>query len=113
MIRELRVTGDAIDIAVRVVDFGDIRPAVVTALGRIGMTYEHFMERIGGAGLIHFVDDLPTRHVTNVLRSAKQRQGQQRWEPNDIIDIVAPPVPAVYCDVLVTEKQRGRTKCVW
>lgn len=40
-----------------------------------------------------------------MLRSAKHRQGQQHWEPNDFIDIVALPVPAVYCDVLVTEKQ--------
>lgn len=104
-IREHRLTGGAIDIAVRGADFGDIRPAVVTALERIGMTYGQFLERVGGEGLIDFVDDLPTRYVTNVLRSAKHRQGHQQWEPNDFIDIVALPVPAVHCDVLVTEKQ--------
>lgn len=104
-IREHRLTGGAIDIAVRGADFGDIRPAVVTALERIGMTYGQSLERVGGEGLIDFVDDLPTRYVTNVLRSAKHRQWQQQWEPNDFIDIVALPVPAVYCDVLVTEKQ--------
>ncbi|MGI8699918.1 MAG: hypothetical protein ACR2JU_01685 [Nocardioidaceae bacterium] len=103
-IRQHRLTGNAIDIAVRGADFGDIRPAVVDGLERIGMTYQQFLERVGVKGLIAF-DDLPTRYVTNVLRSAKHRQGQQRWEPNDFIDIVALPVPAVYCDVLVTEKQ--------
>lgn len=27
------------------------------------------------------------------------------WEPNDYIDVVALPVAAVYCDVVITEKQ--------
>lgn len=104
-IREHRLKGRAIDIAVRGADFGDIRPPVVAALDRVGMTYEQFLNRVGNEGLIAFMDDLPTRYVTNVLRSEKHRQGQQHWEPNDFIDIVALPVAAVYCDVLVTEKQ--------
>ena len=39
------------------------------------------------------------------MRSAKHRQTEQRWEPNDFIDVVALPVAAVYCDVVVTERQ--------
>lgn len=104
-IKQHGLTGSVIDIAVRGADFGDIRPAIITALERIGMTYEQFMNTLGDAGLIDFMDDLPTRYVTNVLRSAKHRQGEQKWEPNDVIDIVVLPVPAVYCDVVVTEKQ--------
>lgn len=99
------LTGDDIDQAVRGTDFGDIRPAVIGALDRIGMTYDQFMEDITVGELMSFIDDLPTRYVTNVMRSAKHRQTQQKWEPNDFIDIVALPVAAVYCEVVVTEKQ--------
>lgn len=63
------------------------------------------MQGITVGELMSFIDDLPTRYVTTVMRSAKHRQTQQRWEPNDFIDIVALPVAAVYCDVVVTEKQ--------
>jgi hypothetical protein len=61
------------------------------------MTYDQFMSNITVAELMSFIDDLPTRYVTNVMRSAKHRQNQQKWEPNDFIDIVALPVAAVYC----------------
>jgi hypothetical protein len=99
------LNGELIDQAVRGTDFGDIRPALVEALGRIGLTYEQFMQGITVGELMSFIDDLPTRYVTNVMRSAKHRQTQQKWVPNDFIDIVALPVAAVYCDVVVTEKQ--------
>jgi hypothetical protein len=104
-IAQRHLTGDAIDLAVRGADFGDIRPAVDDALERIGMTSEQFMANITVGELVSFIDDLPTRYVTNVMRSAKHRQTQQTWEPNDFIDILALPVAAVYCDVVVTEKQ--------
>ena len=98
-------TGKAIDLAVLGSDFADIRPVVIDALTRIGITYEQFVENLGGSGVLSFLDDLPTRYVTNVMRSAKHRQTQQPWTPNDFFDVVALPVAAVYCDVLVTEKQ--------
>ena len=96
------MNGDAIEQAVRGADFADIRPALVEALKRVGLTYDQF---ISVSDLMNFMDDLPTRYVTNVMRSAKHRQTQQTWEPNDFIDIVALPVAAVYCDVVITEKQ--------
>jgi hypothetical protein len=86
-------------------DLRDIYPAVVEALLRAGLDPEVFPGLLGARGLLEFVDDLPTRCVTNVLRRSKHMQRQQPWEPNDFIDIVALPVPAVYCDILVTEKQ--------
>ncbi|MGX5653243.1 hypothetical protein ACWKWC_00520 [Geodermatophilus nigrescens] len=86
-------------------DLRDIYPAVVEALLRAGLDPEDFPGLLGARGLLEFVDDLPTRYVTNVLRRAKHVQLQQPWEPNDFIDIVALPVPAVYCDIVVTEKQ--------
>ncbi len=69
------------------------------------MTYDQFMADRTVGELLAFVDDLPTRYVTNVMRSAKHRETQQKWEPNDFVDIVALPVAVVYCDVVVTEKQ--------
>lgn len=103
LIAEHGLTGDQVDVAVRGADFGDIRPALETALGRIGVAYDEFIDDAGVA-IVPFIDDLPTRYVTNVLRSAKHRQ-KQDWEPNDFVDVVALPVAAVYCDVVVTEKQ--------
>lgn len=103
LIAEHGLTGDDVDLVVRGADFGDIRPAVETALARIGVAYDDFVGD-AGAAIVSFIDDLPTRYVTNVLRSEKHRQ-KQDWEPNDFIDVLALPVAAVYCDVVVTEKQ--------
>lgn len=99
------LTGERIDQAVRAADLGDIRPALAAALERIGLTWEGFIAASTVTDLMDFVDDLPTRYVTNVMRSAKHRQAEQKWEPNDFIDILALPVAAVYCDVVITEKQ--------
>ncbi|MEF9411941.1 hypothetical protein V4F30_24900 [Rhodococcus sp. IITD102] len=98
------VKGAKRDDIIRVSDLRDILPAVVNALSRAGIEPDEFLS-LGKRGLIEFVDDLPTRYVTNILRRAKHIQRQQPWERNDFIDIVALPVPAVYCDVVVTEKQ--------
>lgn len=103
LIAEHGLTGDEVDLAVRGADFGDIRPALEAALGRIGVAYDEFVGD-AGAAIAPFIDDLPTRYVTNVLRSAKHRQ-KQEWEANDFVDVIALPVAAVYCDVVVTEKQ--------
>jgi hypothetical protein len=35
----------------------------------------------------------------------KHAQGQQKWAPNDLNDVVYLPVAAVHCDVVVTERQ--------
>ena len=99
------LTGDAVNQAVRATDFGDIRPALVEALEGIEMTYAQFMDCSTVGDVMSFIDDLPTRYVTNVLRSAKHRETQQKWEPNDFVDIISLPVAAAYCDVVVTEKQ--------
>ena len=104
-IAEHGLTGDAIDQAVRAADLGDIRPALVAALERIGVTWDGFITTATVSDLMGFMDDLPTRYVTNVMRSAKHRQTEQKWEPNDFMDILALPVAAVHCDVVVTEKQ--------
>ncbi|WP_341998898.1 hypothetical protein MRBLWH7_000529 [Microbacterium sp. LWH7-1.2] len=104
-IRARGLAGDMIDLAVRASDLGDIRTAVTEALNRVGLTWEEFLEDLGPGGVVGFMDDLPIRYVTNVMRSAKLRQAEQKWELNDFNDILALPVAAVYCDVVVTEAQ--------
>lgn len=105
IIAQRALQGDGIEQIIRGTDFADIRPAVAEALERIGFTYDQFMSSCTVPYLMNFMDDLPTRYVTNVMRAAKHRQTQQKWEPNDFIDIVSLPVAAVYCDVVITEKQ--------
>jgi hypothetical protein len=97
--------GPKLDDVIRYTDLRDIFPAVLAGLERAGLDPEWFIATLGKRGLLEFVDDLPTRFVTNILRRGKHAQGQQRWESNDFIDVVALPVPSVYCDVVVTEKQ--------
>lgn len=104
-IRERGLSGHLLDVAVRASDLGGVQSAVTEALQRIGITWEGFVGPMTPAEVMNFMDDLPTRCVTNVMRSAKLRQTQQKWESNDFNDIVALPVAAVYCDIVVTEKQ--------
>lgn len=99
------VKGSILYDTIRVSDLRDIYPAVVKALLRAGIDPDVFPSLLGDGGLLEFVDDLPSRYVTNVLRRSKHGQRQQLWEPNDFIDIVALPIPVVYCDIVVTEKQ--------
>lgn len=101
---QARAKGAKLYDIIRRSDLRDIRPAVARALLRARIDPDVFLS-LGEQGLIEFVDDLPSRYVTNVLRRAKHVQRQQPWERNDFIDIVALPVPVVYCDVVVTEKQ--------
>ncbi|MFC7925176.1 hypothetical protein [Microbacterium laevaniformans] len=105
---EIRAKGLAreyVDLAVRASDLGDIRSAAEEALERIGLNLERLLEDLGPAGVVQFMDALPSRYVTNVMRAAKLRQAEQKWEHNDLNDILALPVAAAYCDVVVTEKQ--------
>jgi len=104
-IRASGLSGDMLELAVRAADLGDIRPAVTQAVEGIGLTWDRFVEDLGPAGVVEFMDDLPTRHVTNVMRGARLRQTEQAWEPHDLNDILGLPIAAAYCDVVVTEKQ--------
>ncbi|WP_230671686.1 hypothetical protein [Rathayibacter sp. Leaf248] len=104
-LRQQGLSGDMLELAVHASDLRDIRPAVVDALARIDLAWDDLPATYSPSELMSFMDDLPTRYVTNVMRSSKLRQDEQRWEPNDFNDLLALPVAAVYCDVLLTEKQ--------
>ena len=104
-IRGRNLAGELLELAVRASDLGGIQEAVTEALTRLDLTWDGFIADLGPAGLQGFMDDLPTRYVTNVMRSAKLRQAEQPWEPNDFNDVLGLSVAAVYCDVVVTEKQ--------
>lgn len=82
----------------------DILEPVNDALARAGLDLSGFAETLGRDGLKAFLRDLPTRSVTFDLLRDKHAQGQQKWEPNDLNDVVYLPVAAVHCDVVVTER---------
>ncbi|WP_032405631.1 hypothetical protein [Rhodococcoides fascians] len=103
-IAELGLRGTALNDAIRESDLHDIKVPLVQALRRAEIDSSEFAG-LGKDALLDFMDALPTRRVTNVLRRSKHAQLQQPWEPHDFVDVVALPVPAVYCDVVVTEKQ--------
>lgn len=100
----LSLTGEGLEVAVRLSDFANISAAVSESLERVGMTWEGFTHGVGPGEVVDFMRDLPTRSVANVLRAAKFRQ-KQKWERNDFNDIAALAVAVVHCDVVVTEKQ--------
>jgi hypothetical protein len=104
-LRHFNLSGSRLEMAVRASDLGDIQPAVTEALQRIGVTWDAFSAQLTESEVVAFMDDLPTRYVTNLMRAAKLRQSEQKWEPNDFNDIAALPVAVVHCDVVVTEKQ--------
>ncbi len=83
----------------------DILEPVNAALVLAGLDPSRFPEALGRDGLTAFLRDLPTRAVTFDLLRDKHAQEQQKWERNDLNDVVYLPVAAVHCDVVVTERQ--------
>jgi hypothetical protein len=51
-----------------------------------------------------FTDSMPAGDIWIALRTAKHRNADSVWEPNDIFDIDALSVAAAYCDIVVTER---------
>ncbi len=88
----------------------DILAPIHESLARAGIDPDAFLGALGRNGPTAFVQDLPTRSVTVDLLRA--RASQQKWEPNDLNDVVYLPAAAVHGDVVVTEKQSGPL-CVW
>ena len=83
----------------------DILRPVVEALVHADIEPDSFFDTLGRDGLTAFLRDLPSRAVTIDLLRDKHAQGEQAWDPNDLNDVVSLPIAAVYCDVVVTEKQ--------
>ncbi len=96
---------DKLDRAMLANELVDILAPINDALRRARIDPDRFIDALGWPGLTAFVRDLPTRSVTLDLLRDKHAQGQQKWEPNDLNDVVYLPVAAVHCDVVVTEKQ--------
>lgn len=97
--------GDRLDRAVLGTELRDISRPVVEALVRADIDPQSFVDVLGREGLASFLDDLPSRAVTTSMRRRKHAETQQRWEQNDLNDVVSLPVAAAYCDVVVTERQ--------
>ena len=88
-------------------DYQDLVGAVRARLEAAGITAEEAVETLGDKGLLRFVYGLPTRRVANQLRVSKHIHPpqQQKWKPSDFVDVIALPVPVVYCDVVFTEHE--------
>ncbi len=100
------LSGTAIDAYMRATDLGDIRPALIAALDRAGLTLEQFVAALGERGMLAFANDLPTRFVTSEMRAALHKLvAQEPWVEKDFIDVLCLPVAAVHCDDVVTEKR--------
>jgi len=97
--------GEKLGRAMSATELRDILPPLLEALSLADVDPDRFMDTLGRDGLTAFLGDLPTRSVTLDLRRDKHAQGQQQWEPNDLNDMVGLPIAAVYCDVVVTERQ--------
>lgn len=95
--------GTKLDLAIVGTELGDILEPLVEGLLKYGIDPVSFLSQ-GPDELMAFVDDLPTRSLTSALRRDKH-SAEQTWEPNDLNDLVYLPVAAVYCDVVVTERQ--------
>jgi hypothetical protein len=104
-IAALGVRGKDLLAAVVAADFEDIAPAIRLRMDQAGVTPDEVVGLLGDVGLLNMVQSLPTRKVTNSLRVSKHQHAaaNQRWMPNDFIDVVQLPVPVVYCPVVMTE----------
>lgn len=72
-IPDQRLSGALLELAVRASDLGSIQGPVSEALNRIGMIGDAFIAQAGPSELGEFVDDLPTRNMTNLMRGVKLR----------------------------------------
>jgi hypothetical protein len=55
-----------------------------------------------------FVDAMPSADAWISLLTARHRNSQLRWEPNDMFDLDAMSVAIPYCDVVVTDRHACR-----
>jgi len=95
--------GERLRRVVSATELRDILRPLIEALSRSGLDPDGFIDS-GREAMSTFIDELPTRSLTSALRYDKFAS-QQAWEPNDLDDIVALPIAAVHCDVVVTEDQ--------
>jgi hypothetical protein len=94
-----------LDQALHAYELGDLLDPLTEALVLAGLDPNAFVESLLAGGLVEFVRSLPTRAVVVDLYRDKHAQGQQKWEPNDLLDLVGLPIAAVHCDIVVTERQ--------
>jgi hypothetical protein len=59
---------------------------------------------LGPEGCVGLLRKVPSLRASTEVRMAKLRNTSARWEPNDLADIRALSVAAVYCDVVVGER---------
>ena len=85
-------------------DLGDDWNAALADVGLGGMT----IEEVGRERIHAVVAGVPIVVVESGVRQGRFRNGQYRWEQNDIFDIGFIGQAVVYCDAVLTDKDVRR-----
>jgi hypothetical protein len=85
-------------------DLGDEWNAALADVGLGGMT----IEEVGRERIHAVVSGVPIVVVESAVRQGRFRNGQYRWERNDIFDIGFIGHAVVYCDAVLTDKDMRR-----
>lgn len=76
---------------------------IIDSLRRGGASDEAILDLVE-QGAPSLLERVPSRHVIAELRHVKHQNRQQRWEANDMTDLIALSTAIPYCDVVVTER---------
>lgn len=83
--------------------FTDHIEPINEALGRAWVSADALLD-LGSEGMTRFRDAVPTMSASSELERLRHSTSQKPWERQDLTDITALAVAAVYCDIVVTER---------
>jgi len=74
------------------------------ALARAGIPFDDFLD-LSQDAMTAFIGSVPCIYTASELERLRETASQKPWERQDLNDLSALSVAAVYCDVVVTERQ--------
>jgi hypothetical protein len=83
--------------------FSDYLDVINEALGRADISAD-LLTAGGAADMTAFLERVPTIFASSELERLRHVSSQKEWERQDLLDISALSVAAVYCDIVVTER---------
>lgn len=94
---------DLRDRAVLADEFIDITPKVLDRLATAGISQAEFIG-LGQEGMTSFLERVPTRWTGYEIRRLRHQNPERKWLETDLVDMTGLCAAAVYCDVVVAEK---------
>lgn len=82
---------------------GDLQQLLIGRLIGNGISLKEFAA-LGPVGLTALLRDIPSLRAITEMRMAKLRNTSARWDRNDLADVRALGVAAVYCNAIVSER---------